>query len=172
MPFLAQNNLIKVDNGSTNIFSTNLRMPHIISTHSGILYDQPVPLNVSGSQYWVNSSVDIPVAYSSNFKFANSFVYAYIKPVFAGEKTEIDTNNPMFVAGTICTRIYIEANGYRGAYLLTPRVWDGYIGFTQEHTYNYNARTTPPTFLGITADGAHVDPGVRYRYTLYYGRFI
>lgn len=170
MPFLANNNLIQVDNGSTTIFNTNLRMPHIVSSVSGIFTTQDAPLTISGYSYTVNSSINIYVSSSASYKFANSFCYAYIKPIHNAERTEIDTGNPIFVAGTLCTRIYIENNGYRGSLLITPRAWDGQLGFVQEHTYRFD-RSTEPKYLYIGPTNDYINPGIAFAYTLYYGRF-
>lgn len=170
MAFLASNNSIQVLDGSNAIFSTDYRMPHIVSVVSGTFTTENAPINITGSTYTVNSSINIYVSSSSNYKFANSFCFGYLKAITNAERTEIDTNNPIFVSGTLCTRIYIEDNNYRGALLITPRAWDGQIGFVQEHTYKFT-RSTPPPHLYINSTNTAVNPIIGFSYTLYYGRY-
>lgn len=170
MTFTAQNNSMVIGNGTTNVFTTDYRMPHILSTVSGTFSTVNSPIYLTGSSYAMSYSVIIPVQNSSIYTPYNTFVLAYIKPTVNVEKTEIDTANPIYVSGTICSRIYIENNAYRGSLLITPTVWNGSIGFIQENTYRFD-RTTPPKYLDIDPTNTYVNPGITFAYTLYYGRF-
>ena len=170
MSFLAQSNKISINNGVSTIFSTDYRMPHILASVSGTYTTVDAPISISGGQYTMASSIDTYVAASSMYTFANSFVWAYIKPTANAHRTEINVGNPIFLCGTICLNINIDNNGYRGAILLTPRVYDGYLGFNQENTHNC-AHTVDPGYLYIKPGGTAVNPNVTFSYTLYYGRF-
>jgi hypothetical protein len=178
MTFTAQSNYIGVDNGSTNIFNTGLRMPHILYSISGTYSTQPAPISIAFdyspgiNAYTMLSTVNTYVATSDDFTFANAFVWGYIKPTANAERTEIDTGNPIFISGTICTRIYIEESSYRGALLITPRAYDGYIGFQEEHTYRANRGTNPRELYISATSPYYVNPSIQFTYTLYYGRFI
>lgn len=170
MTFLASNSRIRIDDAGVINFDTDFRMPHILSSTTGIFSIQDTPIS-AGPNYVANSTNNIYLASSPVYKAANSFVVAYIMPVNNVERTEINTGNPIFLCGTMCVRIYIENSQYRGALLLTPKAWDNNIGFVQEHTYNFN-RATKPNHLFINSTNTHMNPGIAFRYTLYYGRFI
>jgi hypothetical protein len=171
MTFTAQSNYIGVDNGSTNIFNTGLRMPHILYSISGTYSTQNAPISISGSTYSMFSTINTYVATSDDFVFTNAFVWGYMKPTVNADRTEVDTGNPIFISGTLCTRIYIEDSNYRGSLLITPRAYNGYLGFQEEHTYRFN-RATVPGHLYIGATNDYVNPSIQFTYTLYYGRFI
>ena len=170
MTFTASNSKIQLDNGGTVNFNTDSRMPHIISSVTGTFSTQDAPIS-AGPNYVANSTINIYAAASANYKAANSFVIAYIMPIHNAERVEINTGNPIFLCGTMCLRIYIEDSRYRGALLLTPKAWDGNIGFIQEHTYKHT-RSSEPKHLYIGPTNDYINPGVAFKYTLYYGRFI
>jgi hypothetical protein len=170
MTFYATTNSISITNSSgLPIFTTDRRMPHIVSSISGNLTTEDATIVVSGSTN-MNSRQEIYVDSSPNYVFANSFVWGYLKPVANVQRTEIATGNPIFICGTICVRLYIQDNGYRGSLLLTPRAFDGHIGFVQEHTYNYTG--TPPVDLHVDITNTYSNPAIQFSYTLYYGRFL
>lgn len=131
----------------------------------------PSPITISGSSYICNSSQNYYLRSGSHLTAANSFAFAYIRVRANGQRTEVDTMNPIFVAGSLCLRLYIEDNGYRGAMIITPRVWDGYLGFNVEHTYNYT-RSSDPASLYIDATRTLSDPQITIDYSIYYGRYI
>ena len=170
MTFYATTNSISVTNSSgAPIFSTDYRMPHIVSSISGNLTTADSSIVVGGTTN-MNSRQEIYVDSSSNYVFANSFVWGYLKPVYNVQRTEISTGNPIFICGTICVRLYIQDSGYRGSLLLTPRAFDGHIGFVQENTYNYTG--TPPADLFVDVTNTYSNPAIQFSYTLYYGRFL
>jgi hypothetical protein len=172
MSFYAQNNLIRIDRGGTNVWDTTLRMPHIVDFTSSPSWLIPeMPVSISGTQYTCNSSQNHYVRTGSYFTAANSFVFAYIRVKNNANRTEVDTLNPIFVAGTLCLRIYIEDNGYRGALLITPRAWDGLLGFNVEHTYNASRSSEPP-HLYLNAAKTHSNPEISLEYSIYYGKYI
>ncbi len=172
MTFYAQSNLIKLDKNGTKIWDTSAKMPHIIDYGTdNNWYIPPLPITITGTDYTCNSSQNYYLRSSPNFKAANSFVFAYIKIRNNANRTEVDTSNPIFVAGSLCLRIYIENDGYRGALIITPRVWDGYMGFNIEHTYKFNRSSDPP-HLFIDASRTNCNPQISIDYTLYYGRFL
>ena len=170
MTFHASTNSISITNSSgLPIFTTDRRMPHIVSSISGNLTTEDAAIVVSGSTN-MNSRQEIYVDSSPNYVFANSFVWGYLKPIVNVQRTEIGTGNPIFISGTICVRLYIQDSGYRGCLLLTPRAFDGHIGFVQEHTYNYTG--TPPIDLQVDITNTYSNPAIQFSYTLYYGRFL
>lgn len=151
------------------IFSTDYRMPHIVSSVHGTFTTQNAACAANGSTVLINSKVNIYADTSSNYVFANSFVWCYLKPLVNRNRTELNVGNPIFITGSTIARLYIQDKAYRGALIYTPRVWDGYIGFEQETTYNYTG-AVPPTELWVTSGNSN--PGITFEYTLYYGRFI
>lgn len=170
MSFTASNSKIEIASGGTVNFNTDNRMPHIVSTITGTFSTQDAPISAAPN-YVANSTINIYCGTSTAYKAANTFVIAYLMPVNNIERVEVNTASPIFLCGTMCVRIYLEDSQYRGALLLTPKVWDGNIGFIQEHTYKFT-RTTEPNHLYIGPDNTYMNPGVAFRYTLYYGRFI
>lgn len=152
------------------IFSTNYKMPHIVSSVSGTFTTPTSTITLAGGQVVIQSAENVYIDSSSNYTEANSFCWAYIKPIVGGGKTDIDVGSPIFLTGTINLRLYLQAAGYRGGILITPRAWDGYIGFRYEHTYLYTG-TYPPAGLDPDIPGTTSSPGIQLAYTIYYGRF-
>lgn len=172
MSLYTNNNLIRIDKNNVSVFDTTLRMPHIVDyVYEGNWIIPSMPITISGTSYTANSSQNYYKKTSSSFTAANSFVFAYIKVRNNSNRTEIDTNNPIFVSGSLLMRLYIENNGYRGAMIITPRAWDNYIGFNVEHTYNFTRSSDPP-HLYLNAARNACDPQVSIDYSIYYGRYI
>lgn len=175
MTFNAQSNRIRIysssaQGGTGTVFDTNWRMPHIVSSVTGTFQTANASIaNIGGTR--INSQVNIICDYSTAYASSNTFCWGYIKPIINRDRTEINTGNPIFVSGTICVRLYIEAKGYRGAILLTPKVWDGSIGWMQEHTFNYSA-WPPPIEVRADATNTYANPSITFAYSLQYGRYI
>ena len=174
MTFTAQNNRIKIEasqsQGGGIIFDTQWRMPHIISSISGTFVTANASVvNSFGTR--INSQVNIVCDYSAAYTPSNSLVWGYIKPIINRNRTEIDTGNPIFVSGTIMVRIYIQASGYRGGLMYTPKIWNGAIGWMQEHTYNYST-WPPPVELRTDIYDTVSNPHITFAYSLFYGRYI
>lgn len=152
------------------IFSTDYKMPHIVSSVSGTFTTPTSSITMSGGQVIIQSLQDVYVDTSSNYTEANSFCWAYLKPTVGGGQTDVDVGSPIFLTGTINLRLYIQDASYRGAMLVTPRAWDNYIGFRFEHTYKYTG-TFPSPGLSPDVAGTTSSPGIQLAYTIYYGRF-
>jgi hypothetical protein len=102
---------------------------------------------------------------------SNSFIFAYLRVTQNGERVDVETASPIFVAGTLCMRIYIEDSGYRGAMLITPTIFEGGIGWTVENSYlNDSSSDSPNLYLNDTKTACV--PGIGITYSLYYGRYI
>lgn len=171
--FFANNNSIEIGNSTQTIFSTSRRMPHIVSAVSGTFNSTDATITSSSSGVFVSTTTDTYVASSANYKFADSFVWAWMKITTNAVRTDLDIGNPIFLTGSVLLRFYIGNSSLRGSYILTPMIYEGHIGFREEWNFANNNITNPPGGLYAT-DIAETNGnlGLTYSYTLYYGRFI
>jgi hypothetical protein len=171
--FYANNNSIEISNATQTIFSTSRRMPHIVSAVSGTFNSADATITSSSNGVFVSTTKDTYVASNGNFKFADSFVWAWLKITSNANRTDLDIGNPIFLTGSVLLRFYIGNNSLRGSYILTPMIYGGHIGFREEWNFANNNITNPPGGLYAT-DVAETNGnlGLTYSYTLYYGRFI
>lgn len=171
--FFANNNSIEISNATQTIFSTNRRMPHIVSAVSGTFNSTDAAITSGPSGVFVNTTTDVYVANSANYKFADSFVWAWLKITTNAARTDLDIGNPIFLTGSVLLRFYIGNSSLRGSYVLTPMIFNGSIGFREEWNFANNNITNPPGGLYAT-DLAETNGnlGLTYSYTIYYGRFI
>jgi hypothetical protein len=171
--FYANNNSIEISNATQTIFSTSRRMPHIVSAVSGTFNSTDATITSSSSGVFVSTTHDTYVASNGNYKFEDSFVWAWLKITTNANRTDLDIGNPIFLTGSVLLRFYIGNNSLRGSYILTPMIYGGHIGFREEWNFANNNITNPPGGLYAT-DVAETNGnlGLTYSYTLYYGRFI
>lgn len=171
--FNASNNSISVSSGSQTIFDTSRRMPHIISSVSGTFNSTDASITSGANGTYVSRVSDNYVHASSIYTFSNSFAWAWLKITNNANRTDIMVDNPIFVTGSILLRFYIGNQSLRGSYVLTPMVYNGYLGFREEWQFANPVQTSVPSGLYPTdPTNTNGNLGLTYSYTIYYGRFI
>ena len=174
MTFYANTNSIRVINGSTTVFDTSYRMPHLISSVSGTFNSSDAAITCGAGGTFLGLSADRVVSNSSNYTFNNSFAWAWFKVTTNANRTDVMIDNPIFVTGSLLLRFYIGNSSLRGTYIITPMVFSGGIGFREEWQYanNLQINNAPTGLYPTDLTDTNGNLGLTFAYTLFYGRFI